>query len=89
MLRSVARILPETGILIGLWLALSYVQSISFIGQLFIFKVILVSAGAVHGHIIREFFFPYINFRDSTDPVHKITVLVIYAVTILAYSRGG
>lgn len=57
--------------------------------SLFCFKATLISAGIVHGHLIRKFFFPYIDFKNSTDPYHKLLVIVLYAVVLLAWSNAG
>lgn len=57
--------------------------------SLFLFKALLVSGGIIHAHIIRKFFFPYIDFKESTDPYHKLLVIVIYAVVVMAWASGG
>jgi hypothetical protein len=57
--------------------------------DMFLFKALLVSAGVVHAHIIRSLIFPYIDFNTSKDTQHKLMVIVIYAVVIFAWSRGG
>jgi cbb3-type cytochrome oxidase subunit 3 len=57
--------------------------------ELFLFKVLLVSAGTVHAHILRKLFFPYINFRETKNKYHAIMVIALYLVVIWAYSRGG
>jgi hypothetical protein len=57
--------------------------------DMFLFKALLVSAGVVHAHIIRNLIFPYIDFNESKDPYHKAMIIMIYAVVIFAWSRGG
>lgn len=57
--------------------------------SLFLFKALLVSGGILHAHIIRKFFFPYIDFKNNEDPYHKLLVIVIYAVVLLCWSSGG
>lgn len=57
--------------------------------QLILFKGLLVSAGVIHAHIIRKLMFPYIDFNATKDRMQKLMVIVIYAVVIFAWSRGG
>ncbi|MEW6485803.1 MAG: hypothetical protein AB1423_14520 [Pseudomonadota bacterium] len=57
--------------------------------QLILLKGLLVSAGVIHAHIIRKLMFPYIDFNKSKDVMQKAMVIVIYAVVIFAWSRGG
>lgn len=57
--------------------------------QLVLFKGLLVSAGVIHAHIVRKLLFPYIDFSKTKDVQQKLMVIVIYAVIIFAWSRGG
>ena len=57
--------------------------------QMFLFKALLVSAGVMHAHIVRKLLFPYIDFNKTRDQMQKLMVVVIYAVIIFAWSRGG
>ena len=60
--------------------------------SLFISKFLFVSAGVLHAHIIRKLFFPYINFDQTSQnglTSKGLLVIVIYAVVIFAWARGG
>lgn len=57
--------------------------------QSFATKVLEVSAGFLHAHIMRQLAFPYIDFSDANTPKeHKYLVIVIYAMVIFGYARG-
>ena len=57
--------------------------------ELFLYKMLLVSAGFLHAHIIRKIAFPYIDFRTSKIAAHKAMVIVLYTIIIFSYARGG
>lgn len=57
--------------------------------ELLLFKMLLVSAGFLHAHIIRKVAFGYINFRYSADSMHKALIVALYVVIIWSYARGG
>jgi len=60
--------------------------------SLFISKFLFVSAGALHAHIIRKLFFPYINFEQQSPngiTMKGLLVVVIYGVVIFGWARGG
>jgi len=58
--------------------------------SLFISKFLFVSAGALHAHLIRKLFFPYINFdKEEGLTSNAVLVIAIYVMVIFAWSRGG
>lgn len=57
--------------------------------QLFLFKVLCVSAGFLHAHIIRKLAFPYIDFNADPDPYHKVLAIAIYVIVIWSYAHAG
>lgn len=52
-------------------------------------KMTFISCGVIHAHIIRKLLFPYIDFHLETDVVRKVAIVVIYAVVIWGWARGG
>lgn len=60
--------------------------------SLFISKFLFVSAGAVHAHIMRKLFFPYIKFDQVSQngfSMKGLLVVVLYGVVIFGWTRGG
>lgn len=54
-----------------------------------VFKALLVNAGALHAHLMRKAFFPYIDFARDGDALNKIMVIALYVTVIFSYARGG
>ena len=57
--------------------------------ELFLFKVMLVSAGFLHAHIVRKLAFPKIDWNKDEKKFLKILVIALYVIFIWAYARGG
>lgn len=57
--------------------------------ELLLFKMLLVSAGFLHAHILRKLAFAYIDFRKEKYQLNKALVIGLYLVIIWAYARGG
>jgi len=57
--------------------------------QLVSFKMLLINAGILHGHIARKLLFPYIDFGKEKDPIRKIMIVALYIIVIYAYANGG
>lgn len=58
--------------------------------SLFVSKFLFVSAGALHAHAIRKWFFPYIKFdKEQQLTSNALLVIVIYAIVIFSWARGG
>lgn len=56
---------------------------------LFLYKMLLVSGGFIHAHILRKVAFPYIDFKNEKDHYNNIMVIVLYVVIIWSYAKGG
>lgn len=56
--------------------------------QLLALKVILVSVGVLHAHIIRKIMFPKIDWNKNMIGVHYVAI-AFYAIIPLCYAFGG
>jgi len=52
-------------------------------------KLIFISCGIVHAHISRHVLFPYIDFKNEKDWSNNLMIIVLYAVIIWGWARGG
>jgi hypothetical protein len=57
--------------------------------QLISFKMLLINAGLLHGHMARKLIFPYIDFGKEQDTVRKVMIVAVYVIIIFAYASGG
>jgi hypothetical protein len=57
--------------------------------DLLMYKVLLVSAGFIHAHIVRKLAFPYVDFKTSKNKMHQAMIVGLYLTIIWAYARGG
>jgi hypothetical protein len=57
--------------------------------DLLLYKVLLVSGGFLHAHIVRKLAFPYVNFKTSKNKMHQAMIVGLYLTIIWAYARGG
>ena len=57
--------------------------------QLVSLKMLLVSMGFVHCHIIRKIAFGRVNWDEKSFTPKKLLIIVLYAVFIYAYAQGG
>jgi hypothetical protein len=56
--------------------------------QLVSLKMLLVSIGFTHCHIVRKLAFKGVEWDGNWTP-RKVLIIVLYAVFIYAYSQGG
>ncbi len=56
--------------------------------QLVTLKMLLVSMGFVHCHIVRKIAFREVEWDGNWTP-RKVLIIVLYATFIYAYSQGG
>lgn len=55
-----------------------------------LYKALLVSIAVVHGHVTRKLLLPgAIDWTDKSFTPKKVLSIIIYAMFIFAYSRGG
>ena len=54
-----------------------------------VFKALLVNAGALHAHLMRKAFFPYIDFANEGEALNKVMIIALYVTVIFSYARGG
>lgn len=52
-------------------------------------KAMYVSMGFIHAHITRKLAFPKILWDDDKFTPVKVLAIVLYAIIIFAYARGG
>lgn len=61
----------------------------TYLANIILSKVILLSFAVVHAHITREFLFPYIKFNTEKSWSNNLMIIAIYVMFIFGYSRGG
>jgi len=57
--------------------------------QLVSLKALLVSMAFIHATITRKIFFPSVDWNTEGLNAKTVIIIVIYAMYIYAYSRGG
>jgi len=58
--------------------------------SLFFSKFLFISMGILHATITRKVLFPYINFKEEKGLTsNAIMVIVLYAIIIFGWVRGG
>ncbi len=57
--------------------------------QLVSLKMLLVSMGFVHCHMIRKIAFGKVDWDEKSFTPKKLLIIVLYAVFIYAYAQGG
>lgn len=70
-------------------LPLLHVTLTSHAAEDLVFKALLVNAGALHAHLMRKAFFPYIDFANEGEALNKAMVIALYVTVIFSYARGG
>jgi hypothetical protein len=76
-------------VIIGFFLARGYWFTIENGAlDLLLYKMMLVSGGFVHAHILRKLAFSYIDFRDN-NKMHQAMIIGLYLTIIWSYARGG
>lgn len=70
-------------------LPLLHVTMTSRAAEDLVFKALLVNAGALHAHLMRKAFFPYIDFANEGEALNKAMVIALYVTVIFSYARGG
>lgn len=61
----------------------------SFSVQFICYKALLVNGGFLHAHITRKLCFEKIDWANDSQKMLKLLAIVIYAVIIMGWSRGG
>ena len=52
-------------------------------------KGILISCGNIHFFIVRHLYYKYINFKTETEWSNNLMIIVMYAIIVWGWARGG
>jgi hypothetical protein len=52
-------------------------------------KFICISCGIIHFQITRKFLFPYIKFNKEENWSNNLMIIVMFAVIVWGWARGG
>jgi len=61
----------------------------TYLSNVILAKVLLLSAAVTHAHITRELLFPYIKFSEDQSWSNNLMVIALYVMFIFGYTRGG
>jgi len=56
---------------------------------LVITKFILITCGNVHFFITRKLMYAYINFKTEKEWTNNVMIIVMYAIIVWGWARGG
>jgi uncharacterized membrane-anchored protein len=56
---------------------------------LVITKFILITCGNVHFFITRKLMYTYINFKTEKEWTNNVMIIVMYAIIVWGWARGG
>jgi branched-subunit amino acid transport protein len=57
--------------------------------NIFMSKLIFVSAGIIHAHISRKLIWPYISFSSEKEWTNNLMIIAWYVTIIICWARGG
>ncbi len=90
-MKELKRILPDLiiwTVLIVLFITHSYLVLPAAI-QLVTLKILLVSSGILHAHIVRKLLFPKVDWEIDKLKAKNYAALVFYIIIPLCYAFGG
>jgi len=76
------------GILVTVFFVSGFYENFAPPIQLICLKIVLVSMGFLHAHVIGKLCFPKVYWKNDFHPTHLVRIL-LYVVVIYAYSQGG
>ena len=86
--RVIFDIFALVSLVLILWFS-PYEEAKTFLTNLFVTKMFVVSSGILHAHISRKLLFPYIHFSKEEDWSNNLIIIVWYVTIIMAWARGG
>lgn len=91
VLRQLQRVAVDIGIslvLMGLFFRAGTYEGFTPPQQLVALKMLLVSIGFLHAHIVGKLAFPKVSWTGDFTGGHLVRV-ILYAVFVYAYAQGG
>lgn len=87
-LKRVTLDLVLAGILLGVFFQAQTYEEFSRPQQLVALKMLLVSMGFLHAHIVGKLAFPKSDWQTPVDPTNCVRI-ALYVIFVWAYATGG